>query len=71
MPHEVEITQQELNKLKSHGSVYICRSCKDNKNQIVLLKYKAGGIHQVFTGFCYYCESLFAGCGTCQQKTKK
>ena len=45
MPHEVEITQQELNTLKSHGSVYICRSCKDNKNQIVLLKYKAGGIH--------------------------
>jgi hypothetical protein len=71
MSKETIISSSELNTLKSHGTVYICRSCKDNKNQIVLLNYKAGGIHQVFTGFCSYCESLFAGCGTCRQKTKE
>ena len=64
MPETV-ITEQELNIRKSNGTVYICRSCKDNLNKIVLINYKPGGIHNVFTGFCASCLRMMSECNTC------
>lgn len=66
MFEETIIGQSELNVLKSHGTVYICRSCKDNLNKIKLINYKAGGIHQVFTGFCASCTENMKACALCQ-----
>ena len=62
---EIVITQQELNVRKSHGTVYICRSCKDNLNKIVLLRYEAGKRPAVITGFCASCFEAMNSCKTC------
>lgn len=59
------IKEEELDVLKSQGTVYICRSCKDNLNKTVLINYKPGGIRQVFTGFCSSCSSLMQSCNSC------
>ena len=67
MSQETVITEQDLKKLKNNGTVYICRSCKDNLNKLVLLNYKAGGMHQVFTGFCVSCTLAMNSCGACQK----
>lgn len=67
MSKEAIISQSELSKLRSHGTVYICRSCKDNLNKIVLINYKAGGIHQVFTGFCASCTEAMISCNLCRK----
>ena len=62
---EIVITQQELNVRKSHGTVDICRSCKDNLNKIVLLRYEAGKRHAVITGFCASCLDTIDSCRLC------
>jgi uncharacterized CHY-type Zn-finger protein len=62
---EIVITQQELNVRKSHGTVYICRSCKDNLNKIVLLRYEAGKRPTVITGFCTSCLEAIDSCRVC------
>ena len=67
MSKETIISEQDLKKLTNNGSVYICRSCKDNLNKLVLLSYKAGGTHQVFTGFCASCTTAMQACNTCQK----
>jgi hypothetical protein len=65
MSQEVVINEKDLITLKSHGTVYICRSCKDNKDRLVLINYKSGGIHQVFTGFCVSCAEEIESCSVC------
>lgn len=67
MSKETVITEHDLKKLKSHGTVYICRSCQDNLNKIILINYKAGGIRQVFTGFCVSCTEAMNSCNACQK----
>ena len=62
---EIVITQQELNVRKSHGTVYICRSCKDNLNKIVLLRYEAGKRRAVITSFCASCLDTIDSCRLC------
>lgn len=62
---EITITAQELNIRKSHGTVYICRSCKDNLNKIVLIKYEAGKRQAVLTGFCSSCIQMMEDCKPC------
>jgi len=65
---EIVITQQELNVRKSHGTVYICRSCKDNLNKIVLLRYEAGKRQAVITGFCASCLDTIDSCRLCPKQ---
>jgi len=62
---EIVITKQELNIRKSHGTVYICGSCKDNLDKIVLLKYEAGKRPTVITGFCASCFESISSCRVC------
>lgn len=65
MSKETVITEHDLKKLKSHGTVYICRSCKDNLNKIVLLTYEAGKRQAVITGFCASCLDTIDSCRLC------
>lgn len=62
---EIVITQKELNVRKSHGTVYICGSCRDNLNKIVLLRYEAGKRQAVITGFCTSCFESINSCKVC------
>jgi hypothetical protein len=64
----VEITEAELSKRKSNGSVFICRSCKDNKNKIVLVEYKKGAQRGVHYQFCQDCLKLIDECARCNSK---
>lgn len=63
------ITQQEFNRLKSNGTIYICRSCIDNKNKFVMLGYKPGQPYSVVSGFCSSCMSSISSCNSCKSKT--
>lgn len=65
---EIVITPHELNVRKSHGTVYICRSCKDNLNKIVLLRYEAGKRPAVITGFCISCLESINSCKICPKQ---
>lgn len=67
---QIVITENELAGLKSRGTVYICRSCKDNKNKLVLVDHKIGGIQHVFTDFCADCVREMEECETCPSKRK-
>ena len=67
---EIVITQQELNVRKSHRTVYICRSCRDNLNKIVLLKYEAGKRPTVLTGFCTSCFESINSCKVCPNQKR-
>lgn len=67
MSQETVITEQDLKKLKNNGTVYICRSCRDNLNKIVLINYKPGGMNQVFNGFCSSCTTAMQSCGACKK----
>lgn len=67
MPQTV-ISQQEFNRLKSNGSICICRSCLDNKNKIVVLSYEAGKSPKVISSFCPDCLKLISSCSTCSKK---
>jgi hypothetical protein len=67
----VEISEAELNTRKSGGVVVICRSCKDNKNKIVMIDYKQStkdkGVHYQF---CNECMQLMGMCIPCNAKKK-
>lgn len=65
MSKETVISKQELDILKSNGTVYLCRSCKDFKDKLVLLEYKPNKIHGIFEGFCKECKSSMQSCGAC------
>ena len=71
MSKETVISERELETLKSHGTVYVCRSCRDFKNTIVLLEYKKDGLHQLFDGFCKSCIDAMNACDTCSKKSRK
>ena len=64
----VEITEAELRKRKSNGSVFICRSCKDNRNKIVMVEYKQSAQRGVYYQFCDDCLKLMVGCVPCNSK---
>lgn len=68
MSQETVITKQELDLLKSNGTVYICRSCRDFKNKIVLLKYSPSKKLGLFEGFCRDCEDAMKSCESCKLK---
>lgn len=70
MPKEIVIKKQEFETLKGNGTVYICRSCLDNSNKIVLLNYKQGKSHQVFDGFCSSCLKSMQKCDFCSKNSK-
>lgn len=69
MPQTV-ISEQDFNKLKSNGTIYICRSCLDNNNKFVMLEYKAGE-PQVVSGFCPACIKTMTACRTCGSNSNK
>lgn len=62
---EIQITKQELDVRMSNGTVYICRSCRDNLNKIILLRYEAGKRPAVITGFCSSCLIMMEECKPC------
>jgi hypothetical protein len=66
MSEVIIITKQELDILKSNGSVYVCQSCRDFKNKIVLLAYKPNKIHQIFDGVCDECFATLKKCSKCK-----
>lgn len=68
MSEVVIITKQELDILKTDGSVYVCQPCRDFKNKIVLLAYKPNKIHQIFYGFCDECSATLKKCSKCKFK---
>lgn len=68
MSLKVEITQEEFETRKSNGAVWICRSCKDNRNKIVLLKYDSSKTPTVNYHFCDDCVKLMGMCVPCNAK---
>lgn len=68
MSTEIVITEQELDILKSNGTVYVCQSCRDFKNKIVLLVYKPSNLHKIFDGFCDECNTALKKCRKCKFK---
>lgn len=64
----VEITETELNTRKSNGAVYICRSCKDNRNKITLLSFDPNGKKGIYYQFCNDCMNLVGECIPCKSK---
>lgn len=57
----VEITQEEFNTRKSNGTIFICRSCLDNKKKYVMIGFENKG-----KGFRYhFCESCLTMMGEC------
>ena len=65
---ETTISQQEFKTLKSNGRIYICRSCLDNKNKVIMLKYEPIKSHGVVYGFCSACSKMIFECSTCKSK---
>ena len=64
----VLITEQELNTRKNNGSVYICRSCKDNRNRILMISYNPKGTNGVYYQFCDECLKAMGHCVPCSKK---
>jgi hypothetical protein len=64
----VVITAQELNVRKSNGSVYICRSCKDNRDKILMLAYDPNGNNGVYYQFCNECLVDMGHCVPCSKR---
>ena len=62
----VVITAKELQTRKSNGSVYLCISCKDVSNKIVMTNYTPKGPRGVYYNFCEVCIKSMEECRTCQ-----
>ena len=66
----VEISEAELNTRKSNGAVYICRSCKDNRNKIMMISFDQVRNNGVYYQFCKECMQLMGTCIPCNAKKK-
>lgn len=68
----VEISEAELKTRQSKGAVFICRSCKDNRNKIVMLQYIQDGSIQngIHFQFCNDCLQLMGTCIPCNARKK-
>lgn len=64
----IEISESELQKRKSNAAVFICRSCKDNKNKIVMVAYKTNVTHGIYYQFCDECLTLMDECLPCKAR---
>jgi hypothetical protein len=64
----VVITAQELQTRRSNGSVYICRSCKDNRDKITMLSFDPNGNSGVYYQFCDECLVDMGHCVPCSKK---
>ena len=62
------ITEKELSVRKSHGTVYLCKSCKDLRGKLVLVEYHEGERHDILYSFCPDCMKFMVGCPTCREK---
>lgn len=67
----VVITSQELETRKRNGAVYICRSCKDNRNRILMISYDPNGNKGVYYQFCNECMTLMGACIPCKNAPRK
>ena len=65
---KVEITEQEFNIRKSKGAIWICRSCKDNLNKIMMLRHDTALRPSVNYHFCDDCIMSIKVCSTCKAK---
>jgi hypothetical protein len=63
----VSITEQELNVRKSNGAVWICRSCKDNKQKYIMVNYDPNS-KGLFYSFCKECIETMNDCIPCKNK---
>jgi hypothetical protein len=66
---KIEITEQEFNTRKSHGTIFICRSCLDNRNKYIMVDYKEEG-NCVHYRFCEDCMQMMGECAPCKAKKK-
>lgn len=67
----LEISEAELNTRKIGGVVIICRSCKNNKNKIMMLQYTASdSVRGIHFQFCDECMKLMGVCIPCNAKKK-
>ena len=64
----IEITRREVAIRKSQGSVYICRSCADVRNKIVMTGYTPKGPKGIYYNFCEMCIKSMEKCQTCQKQ---
>lgn len=71
MSKETVISKQELELLKSNGTVHICRSCRDLRNKIVLMEYNPSKKLGILEGFCSECIAAIETCGTCKYKDER
>jgi len=64
----IVITAGELATRKCMGTVYLCRSCKDMRNKIVLIGVTIGGLKEIRYGFCDPCARIMQGdCESCRK----
>lgn len=68
----VQISEAELSTRKSNGAVFICRSCKDNGNKIMLVQYKenSGIPNGIYYQFCSECTKMLGDCIPCKSKNR-
>lgn len=62
-----EITESELVKRHHHGTVYICRSCYDNRRKIKMLNYIDGGKNEIIYTMCDDCMKIMEHCSQCKK----
>lgn len=62
---KIEITEQEFNTRKSNGTIFVCRSCLDNRGKYVMLSYKPEG-KAVHFQFCEECMKMMGMCIPCK-----
>jgi hypothetical protein len=65
---KVEITEAELKTRQYKGAVFICRSCKDNSNKIMMLRYDESKDtpRGVYYQFCSDCVKMLKDCIPCR-----
>lgn len=64
----VIITEKELNTRRRNGAVYICRSCKDNRNRLLMLAHDPKGNNGIYYQFCEECLVAMGHCVPCSKK---
>jgi hypothetical protein len=67
---ETIITVQEFTERQARGRIYICRSCFDNRKQIMMLDYKPGEKSETIAGICAECKKAQAACIPCKYQRK-
>ena len=62
-----EISELELVKRSHRGTVYICRSCFDNRRKITMSDYVEGDKLEIIYTLCEKCLATLNYCSQCKK----